>query len=46
VIAAYHGEVTVRAPDSNDHVLHVAMIARANAVWEAGGSSRDPWIPY
>src|SRR5207244_11540956 len=45
-LVAYHGELTDRAPDSNDHVLHFSMIARANQVWDAGGNPRDPWIPY
>jgi hypothetical protein len=43
---AFLPELTVRAPDLNDHVLHYALISRINDVWQAGGNPRDPWIPY
>ncbi len=45
-LVAYSGEITVTAPDLNDHVLHFGLIARANDAWQAGGNPRDAWIPY
>lgn len=43
---AYWSELSVRAPDANDHVLHRALVQRINDAWDAGGNPRDPWIPY
>ena len=43
---AFLPEVTLTAPDLNDHVLHYALISRINDVWQDGGNPRDPWIPY
>lgn len=45
-IFLYHYEITLKAPDMNDHLYHFTMISQMNEAWERGENPLDPWIPF